>query len=84
MRRGGGMSGTWIGSRSKWRQVNVPTSTTTSIQVIKVVVHLHERVVQDPEVCLNVLHVLSMLVHELVQAILCRTISGHPLFQSLE
>ena len=39
---------------------------------------------QDPKVCLNVLHALFMLVHELVQMVLGRTVGRHPLFQSLE
>ena len=32
-RRGGGISGTWIGSRSKWRQVNVYKDTDLSVQI---------------------------------------------------
>ena len=40
--------------------------TTTSVQVVEAVVHLHEGVVEDSQVSLNILHTLSMLVHELV------------------
>ena len=58
--------------------------TTTGVQVVEAVVHLHERVMQDPKVCLNVLHPLSMLMHELVEAVLCGMVGRHPLFQSLE
>src|SRR6202000_2131376 len=67
--------------RGRW---NVSTPTTTSIQVVETVVHLHERVVQDTQMGLNVLHPLSMLMHELIKAVLSRTIGGHALFQSLE
>ena len=33
---------------------------------------------------LNFLHLLPMLVHELIEAVLCRTTSRNVLFQSLE
>ena len=34
--------------------------------------------------CFDVLHPLSMLVHELVEMVLGGTIAGHTLFQTLE
>ena len=63
---------------------HIPTSTTTSVQVVEVVVHLHELVVQNPKVRLNVLHALSMLMHELVEAVLGRVTRRDALFQPLE
>ena len=56
----------------------------TSIQVIEAVVHLHEQVMEDTQMGLDVLHLLPMLVHELIVAVLGRTTSGNVLFQSLE
>ena len=56
----------------------------TSVQVIEAVIHLHERVVEDSQVSLDILHTLSMLVHELVYAILGGTANSDPLLQSLE
>ena len=56
----------------------------TSVQVVEVVVHLHERVVENTQMGLDVFHPLSMLVHELIKAVLSRMIGGQALFQSLE
>ena len=67
-----------------WTRRNVPTPTTTSVQVVKAVVHFHERVVEDSQMSLNVFHPLPMLVHELVETGFGRTTSREALIQSLE
>ena len=67
-----------------WSRRKVLTSTMTSVQVIEAVVHLQERVVENTQMGLNVLHPLSMLVHELIEAVLGRTTGRHTLFQTLE
>ena len=56
----------------------------TSIKVVEAVIHLHERVMENTQMGLNVLHPLSMLVHELIESVLSRVVGGHALFQSLE
>ena len=67
------------------RQVQFPdTPATTSVQVIKAVVHFHEQVVEDSQMSLDVFHPLPMLVHELVEMVLRRTTNREALFQTLE
>ena len=47
-------------------------------------IHLHGRVMEDPEVCLNILHTLTMLPHELLEPILRKMCRIDMMFQSLE
>ena len=65
-------------------QGQIPAPATTSVQVVEAVIHLHERVVENTQMRLDVLHPLPMLMHELIEAVLCRTSTRHTLFQTLE
>ena len=67
-----------------WTRRHILAPATTGIQVVEAVIHLHERVMEDTQMGLDVLHSLPMLVHELIEVVLGRTTSGNMLFQSLE